>query len=229
MEDSSWWEDLYNDSWAEDVVDYFGSDSGSSSDNLWSGSDQGFYDELNTEVGQTVDQYGNDPWSDPGFQQDMFGFYQEIDPGYSQDQFGDLLDYVQNNDSLGGYWDDGVQTTPEQEEGGSGIGKILSNPNTLGALFKGGSLLFQGLSAKEQRDYQKKIAEDKLKLERENAKFKYLMELAKLKYAPRGGGGGGGGGGASSNAAVISALNAGTNAKVAALNNLAKNYGAAIR
>lgn len=103
----------------------------------------------------------------------------------------------------------------------SGIGSALSQGPVLGAALTAGAGLI-----KETMALDKEKQAEKQKLEDE--KFKYLLELAKLKYGPQSGGGGGGGA-AARNAEIISALNTGTNQQVNALHNFAQLYGAAVK
>lgn len=106
--------------------------------------------------------------------------------------------------------------------GGFDLGSLLTNGNFLASLVTSGAGLFQGMS---QIDANKEA----LKRQEENDKFQYLLELAKLKYAPKGGGGGGGGTRRNRNADLIEILNAETEQKSDALNNMAKNYNAAVK
>lgn len=101
----------------------------------------------------------------------------------------------------------------------SEIGSALLKPAVLGGVLQSGIGLVGGL---QQIDAAKESRKEQLEAE----KFKYLIELAKLKYGPKSGGGGGG---RSSNAAVISALNQGTANKVNALQNFGASYAQAVK
>lgn len=101
----------------------------------------------------------------------------------------------------------------------SEIGGALLKPAVLSGVLQGGLGLVGGL---QQIDAAKEARKEQLEAE----KFKYLIELAKLRYGPKSGGGGGG---RASNAAVISALNQGTANKVNALQNFGASYAQAVK
>lgn len=109
------------------------------------------------------------------------------------------------------------------------LGDFFTSKEGISSILGAGKGFLQMYQESEKEKYNRDQLAAKEALAREDMKFKALIELAKLKYGPQGGGGGGGGGSASRrNELMIAALTKGADEKVAALNNLAQNYGAAV-
>lgn len=99
------------------------------------------------------------------------------------------------------------------------IGGLIKNPAFLSTALTTGANLFQGLGTLDQQ-------KEALNRQREADKFKYLVDLAKIKY---GSGGGGGGTLRNKNADLIEVLAAGQDDELKALESLSKNYVGALK
>lgn len=115
-----------------------------------------------------------------------------------------------------------VSSLPDGGDGNGFWDNFLS-PNVLSSAITAGAGLFGGMS---QLDAQ----EEALKAQKEDQKLQYLLELAKLKYGPKGGGKGGGGGSTrNKNADLIEVLMKSSDDKNDALDKMAKNYIGALK
>lgn len=117
------------------------------------------------------------------------------------------------------------KTPDKQKDGGFSLSKIAQSfltPGGISALITAGGGLASGMMKLDEIKRQEAQA-------REDAKFEYLLELAKLKYGPKPGGGGGGGSTRNKNEDLIAVLNAGANRRIAALQGLSSNYSGALK
>lgn len=168
--------------------------------------------------------YGDSDYNNIGPVADgnIYGSY--LDTGeYDADAWGTTLWGEGNYDEYGHF-----EAPKEESSSSSGLGKWASSPQGVSTILGVGATALKGYQAYQQQQYQRERAEEQERLQREDQKFRALMELAKLKYGPQPGGGGGGGSASRRNEMMIQALQQGSNEKVAALNNLARNYGSAI-
>ncbi len=112
----------------------------------------------------------------------------------------------------------GASSSSSNTGGGFSIGGLLKDPAVLSSLITTGGGLLSGLSGLD-------LKEEELARAREDEKFKYLLELAKLKYGAHGGGGAKAPGSLrNKNADLIEVLSAGTDDKLRALDQMAKSY-----
>ena len=152
----------------------------------------------------------------------IYGDY--LDTGdYDSDAWGTTL-WGKDNYNEHGHYD----TSESDDESFWGdLGDWASSPGGASTILGVGSTAFQAWSQSEKSKYERERAEEKERLQREDQKFKALIELAKLKYGPKPGGSGGGSA-SRRNELMIQTLNQGSANKQSALNSLAQNYGTAV-
>jgi len=135
-------------------------------------------------------------------------------------------------ESVGGLFGGGGGGGGGTSGGGDGLfdafGKYLKSPTGIGQLLTTGLGLYGQVT---KSDLEREQSEAALAAQKENERFKFLTELAKLKYLKQGGGGGGGGGGAGTNrnAELIKILSAGQTDMQQALNALTTGYVSALK
>lgn len=101
------------------------------------------------------------------------------------------------------------------------IGDFLGKGDNLSSILTAGTSLFSNIVRQDAADSQAQAALD---AQKESEKFKYLVELAKLKYGSKGGGGGGGGSLRNKNADLIEVLASGNDDRLKALEQFTAGY-----
>ena len=154
------------------------------------------------------------------------GFWDSISGWFGGDSSGgwDVYDSSSNAADLASIASDSYNNTADKGSGFS-WGSILTNPNVL-------STGLTGLVSLYSNSQEQKAQEEQLAMQQQQDQFKLLTELAKLKYLGTGKGGGGGGGGGvkrNRNADLIEVIAAGTDDKLKALDDFARNYVSAVK
>lgn len=120
---------------------------------------------------------------------------------------------------MGGFFDDIIGGFDDII---GGIGDFFGNSNNLSSILTAGTSLFSNIVKQDAADAQIKA---QLDAQREAEKFKYLTDLAKLKYGSSGGGGGGGGGSLrNKNADLIEVLSSNSDDRLKALEQFTAGY-----